>query len=102
MGYKRFYRASKPTPRNIALRYAGPCACCGATIKAGSIAIYYPAGTIAGVAESKIAHLGGMDGNSRVCSENIRLNLTDSVMNDFAGDGLDARYEDDCARMCGF
>jgi hypothetical protein len=27
--------------------------------------------------------------------------IADAWVNDYAGDGLDARYEDDCAARCG-
>lgn len=102
MAYRRFTRNySKPTPRNLTVKYSAPCACCGAIIKAGSIATYYPAGTIASITEGKIAHMGGLEGNSAVCASNIKLRLVDVATNDYAGDGLDARYEDQCRDVCG-
>lgn len=102
MGYYRRNRyQSKPTSRNITVKYDGECICCGATIKAGSIATFYPVGTIAGVTESKIGHIGGIDGTSVACFNHLKANRVDQNLNDYAGDGLDARYEDDCARMCG-
>ena len=100
MAYRRFQRYSKPTVRNIAVKYAGNCACCGARIEVGSIATYYPVGTIASVTEAKIAHVGGLEGNSTTCF-NVLKNKVDAGLNDFAGDGLDSRYEDDCRDKCG-
>jgi len=70
--YRRNYRPSKPTVRNISVKFAAPCACCGVTIKAGDLATYYPVGTIAGVTEGRIAHMGGLEGNSRHCAANLR------------------------------
>ena len=102
MPYRRNYRNySKPVVRNITVRYAGDCVCCGAPIAAGSIATFYPAGTIAGIHEGKISHIGGLEGTGTTCAHNLKLSLTDRGLNDYAGDGMDARYEDDCARICG-
>jgi hypothetical protein len=100
MAYRRYRSYLKPTPRNMAVKFAGSCACCGATIKAGELATYYPAGTIAGISAGRIAHIGGLDGNSAKCSGIIKA-AYDAAANDFAGDGLDSRYEDECARNCG-
>lgn len=94
----RYRRYSKPVPRNITVRYAGKCACCGATIEAGTWATYYPAGTMAGVHVGQIAHTGGLDGNSATCAAKLRADVS---LNDYAGDGLDQRYEDDCRDRCG-
>lgn len=63
---------SKPTVRTITVKYAGPCACCGATINAGEMADYFPVGTIASRTTPAIAHMGGLDGNSARCANNIR------------------------------
>lgn len=71
MAYRRF-RNSKPTVRVITVKYAGKCACCGGTIQPGQLADFYPVGTIAGVRESKIAHLKAMDGNSLACSDELK------------------------------
>jgi hypothetical protein len=49
MRYNRRY--SKPSVRTITVKFDGKCACCAAPIKAGEIADFYPAGTIAGVNE---------------------------------------------------
>lgn len=100
----RFHRPAKPKMRVIVVKYAGQCACCGAPIKAGETAAYYPAGTIAGVTEGRIAHVGGLDGNSARCTAEIRkVNFPEyaaeiarreaeqRAVNDYAGDGLDAR-----------
>jgi len=73
--------------------------CCGGIIEAGRIADYYPIGTIAGVHESRLAHLEAVNGNSRACSEELKRQ--DRGLNSFAGDGLDARYEDQCKDSCG-
>ena len=100
MAYRRNFRQSKPTVRNITVKFAGTCACCGGVIKAGEMASFYPVGTIAGVHESRIAHIGGLDGNSVKCS-GILKGQVDRNVNDYAGDGLDSRYEDDCASRCG-
>jgi hypothetical protein len=51
--------------RTITVKYAGKCACCGATIAAGQLADYYPA-------RRQIAHIGGLDGNSARCTSEIR------------------------------
>ena len=101
MAYRRYRNYSKPTSCNIEVKYAGPCACCGVTINVGELATYYPAGAVAGVwMAARIAHMGGLDGNSGRCALNLREKL-DANTNDYAGDGLDARYEDECAARCG-
>ena len=100
MAFRRYYRASKPKKRTIEVKFAAPCACCGATIKAGQLADYYPAGTIASIHVGRIAHIGGLDGNSRVCFGNLK-NQVDAATNDYAGDGLDARWEDSFRDTCG-
>lgn len=91
--YRKQYR--KPQVRTITVKYAGPCACCGAEIKAGEIADYYPPGTIASVNEGRIAHIGGLDGNSARCSSEIAKRRD----RDFVD--LDRMYEDQCAEICG-
>lgn len=99
----RFHRPyrSKPTPRVITVKYAGKCACCGGTIKAGAMAQYYPVGTIANRTEGAIAHMGGLDGNSQACYLELRKQMNEqAAVNDYAGDGLDARIEDDYADRC--
>lgn len=102
MSYRRFNRYSKPTPRNITAKYAGKCICCGAEIQSGEMVTYYPAGTIAGITEGKIGHIGGLDGNSAKCSNVTRAQMiADKNLNDYAGDGLDQRWEDDCRDRCG-
>lgn len=100
MAYKRYYRPSKPTTRNIEVKYSAPCACCGAIIKAGELATYYPIGTIAGCHEGKISHIGGLDGNSLKCAAHLR-NQLDAATNNYAGDGLDSRWEDSFRDTCG-
>lgn len=100
MAYRKFYRSSKPSIRNIAAKFSSQCICCGGTIRRGDYVTYYPAGSIAGVNEGKVGHLGGLEGNSSVCCNTLK-NRVDTSTNDFAGDGLDARYEDDCRNICG-
>jgi hypothetical protein len=78
------YRSNN-SPRTITVKYAGKCACCGALIKAGEIADYYPA-------KRQIAHRGGLDGNSPRCTAEIRNR-------DFVD--IDRQYEDQCADICG-
>lgn len=102
MSYRRYQRYSKPVPRNITVKYASNCLCCGKRIEPGEWATYYPIGTIRGESQGKLAHLNGVDGNSLKCAEYLREKLTtDASVNDYAGDGLDARYEDDCRERCG-
>lgn len=91
MRYRRY--TSKPQVRTIVVKYAGPCACCGAQIKAGETADYFPVGTIASRTTPAIAHVGGLDGNSARCSAEIR-NQRDPGFVD-----LDRMYEDQCAAM---
>jgi hypothetical protein len=67
-------------------------------IGVGEYATYYPPGTIAGRTVGAIAHTGGLDGNSARCTAVLREQM---AVNDFAGDGLDARYEDQCFRETG-
>lgn len=98
MAYRHFSRRTfRATPKDMTIKRAGPCACCGVTIPAGAWATYFPPGTLASRPQGAIAHVGGLDGNSATCAANIR----DRVLNDFAGEGVDMRYEDDCAAICG-
>lgn len=100
--YRRYNRyPSKPTVRSITVKYAGNCACCGGLIQPGAIADYYPVGTIAGVNKPMIAHLKAMEGNSVACSEVLKKKQQDKSLNNYAGDGLDERYEDSCKDACG-
>ena len=129
MAYRNFHRRARPTPRVITVKYAGKCACCGAEIKAGETATFYPAGTIASITEGKIGHIGGLEGTGARCTAELRkqaglppaprhcnhefrtctrgcgavcaAEVEHRAVNDYAGDGLDERYEDDCARQCG-
>ena len=99
MAYPRkFNRNRRPEPRNISVKYAAKCLCCGGMIQAGDVATYYPPGTIAGRTTYGIAHIGGLDGNSARCTAVLREQM---AVNDYAGDGLDARYEDQCSDVCG-
>ena len=83
--YRR-YAHNKPQPRNITVKYAGVCLCCGAAIPAGSIATYYPAGTLSGNM-SGIAHIGGLEGNSSRCSGEIANRRNDN-MDSYVSEGL--------------
>jgi hypothetical protein len=98
MAYRRNYRAARPQPRSLSVKYAAPCACCGAMIGVGELATYYPPGTIAGRTTGPIAHIGGLDGTSARCTGEIRRAM---AVNAYAGDGLDERYEDQCRDVCG-
>jgi len=98
--YRRRFRSSKPAARAITVKFAGKCICCGGIIAAGSIAEYYPVGTIAGVSEGKLAHINAVNGSSVACAVELR-NKQDSGLNSMAGDGLDERYEDQCRDDCG-
>lgn len=84
------YRTRSTAPRTIVVKYAGPCACCGAPISVGQMADYYPD-------RKQIGHIGALDGNSARCS----AVLADKNANAYAGDGLDARMEDMGAEVCG-
>jgi hypothetical protein len=88
-------RYRKPTVRTISIKYPGQCACCGATIKAGELADYYPIGTIASRTTAAIAHIGGLDGNSARCTANIKAQRDPGFVD------LDRAYEDQCAEICG-
>jgi hypothetical protein len=89
------YRNRKPQVRTITVKYAGTCACCGAEIKAGEIADYYPVGTIASRTTGAIAHMGGLDGNSARCAGEIAKRRDPGFVD------LDRMYEDQCADICG-
>jgi hypothetical protein len=97
----RYRRYSKPQVRTITVKYAGPCACCGATIKAGEIADYYPPGSLrrsTGATSNPtgaIAHVGGLEGNSGRCAENIAKRRDPGFVD------LDRMFEDQCADICG-
>jgi len=87
--YRRNYRQSKPAPRNIAVKYAAPCACCGITIQPGELATYYPAGTFASAPEAKIAHIGALEGNSHRCAGNIGAKRNeDTQLASYIAEGL--------------
>lgn len=95
----RYYRnRSKPTVRTITVKYAGPCACCGATINPGEAADYYPVGTILNQTKPQIAHVGGLDGNSGRCFGNLKKK---HEQRDSGFVDLDRMYEDSCADICG-
>lgn len=107
----RYRRRARPKPRAIVVKYAGPCICCGAEIKAGESATYYPPGTILGITDGKIGHFGGLEGTGERCFIEMKkrdqqtappkLAIADQAANDYAGDGLDERVEDDMKDACG-
>jgi len=112
--YGKYRRASRPQVRVITVKYAGKCVCCGAEIKAGESAEYFPVGTIGSTNTPQIGHVGGLDGTGARCTAEIRKRdypeyhaetvareAARRAVNDYAGDGLDARYEDQCADICG-
>ena len=86
MRYQRRSYQRNDQPRAITVKFSGQCACCGATIKTGELATYYPA-------KRQIAHMGGLDGNSATCTAEIRRR---SELID-----VDRAYEDQCAEICG-
>jgi hypothetical protein len=90
---RRRYR--KPTVRTIVVKYEGQCACCGASIKAGETADFYPIGTIASMTTAAIAHVGGLDGNSARCTAEIRKRQDPGFVD------IDRMYEDQCSDICG-
>ena len=80
MASRRTTRGNEP--RDIIVKYAGACHTCGGTIARGSRARYFPGNP------GRIVHL--------TCAAGV-----DPAVNDYAGDGLDSRYEDSCADICG-
>jgi hypothetical protein len=73
--------------RTIRVKYPGKCACCGALIKAGEIADYYPS-------RRDIAHVGGLDGNSPRCTAELTKQQDPGFVD------LDRMYEDQCSEIC--
>ena len=98
MSYRKYRNTSKPQPRNMALKFAGKCACCGAEIKMGELATYWPRNSLGIGKAAAVSHIGGLDGNSSQCAAQLRQQI---AANSYAGDGLDSRYEDQCAEICG-
>jgi len=86
-------------------------------MQAGEMAEYYPIGTIANRTTAAIAHIGGLDGTGVRCTIEARkrdypeyhaqtvaqetARRERLAVNDYAGDGLDARWEDASADICG-
>lgn len=102
MAYRRSYRAARPTPRTLVVKYSAPCACCGGAIGVGETATYYPPGTIAGRTTGAIAHVGGLEGTGQRCTVELRKRYAaDAAVNAYAGDGLDERWEDAGRDVCG-
>jgi hypothetical protein len=103
MTYRKFHRHAnnrRPESRTIVVKYAGKCAGCGAEIKAGESAVYQPAYGRAGCDDS--ACCGHLGRKASVCRlDAFRELRAQAAVNDYAGDGLDERWEDDCARRCG-
>ena len=69
---------------------------------------------IAGISEGRIAHIGGLEGNSARCTveirkrefpeyhaEVLRREVEQRALNDCAGDGLDMRWENQGRDICG-
>jgi len=70
-------------------------------IKAGELCQYFPANMI-GNREGRIAHYAGAwDEGSKVSLRCYQVRKEQQAVNDFAGDGLDSRWEDQCADICG-
>jgi len=106
-------RRGRPEPRIITVKYAGTCRNCGETIAAGKTAEYFPAGS-AGENPAYIAHTRNTWDEGQLVSDcHMRKRTPEAdaaaakavaeraASNAYAGDGLDARYEDDCAERCG-
>jgi hypothetical protein len=75
--YRKYRTNRRPEARGLIVKYAAACICCGAEIKAGEYATYYPVGTIASQTEGKIGHPGGLEGNSARCTSNIAAGYVD-------------------------
>jgi hypothetical protein len=106
MSYRRSYRSNRrPEPRTLTVKYAAPCACCGARIEVGETATYYPPGAYGENAKGVIVHVAySWDEGQRVsleCFNNQRKAMEQRAVNDHAGDGLDERWEDAGRDVCG-
>jgi hypothetical protein len=102
MTYRRYgYRTARPTPRVITAKFASSCTCCGAAIKTGDMVEYFPVGTIAGRGTAAVAHIGGLDGTSARCTAELRKSFEARAVDDYAGRGLDDRWEDQGRDICG-
>lgn len=88
MGYRRNYHQSKQTVRNITVKYDGKCACCGATIKAGEFATYYPPGTVGNSTTGLIGHLGGLEGNGARCYGELKARQTAAYVSEGLGENI--------------
>lgn len=113
-GRYRYRRQAKAAPRDMMLKYAGRCACCGAELKAGQWATYYPPGTIAGRTDGAVAHVGGLEGTSQACyaemcrtmrdrgeASTLYPNVAAKPEHDPGYVDLDKAYEDACSDICG-
>ncbi len=97
-------RSNYSAPRNMVIKYAGPCRCCGATIPAGAYATYYPS-------MKAIGHIGGLEGNSATCYANMCAEMEAKGLptsrkpipepRDPGFVDLDRMYEDQCSDICG-
>jgi len=76
----------------IRAKFAGKCACCGRRVYRGESVVW----NMVARAVSHVACHGAKFGNVSATVAGV-----DHGANDYAGDGLDSRYEDDCARACG-
>jgi hypothetical protein len=120
---------AKPQPRDIVVKYVGHCAGCGAVIEVGETATYEPRGYLNST-QARLRHPAySWDDGERVsarCHSELRRalefrNMRDGnpysglpiyrdvprdraeqrSVNDYAGDGLDMRWEDQGADICG-
>jgi hypothetical protein len=87
MAYRN-YRKSDNSPRPLIVKFDGKCRCCGAIIRKGEMATYYPD-------KRAIAHIGGLEGTSGTCTANIRERMEAGYAD------VDRAYEDQCADICG-
>jgi hypothetical protein len=74
----------------IRAKFAGKCSSCGGTIARGESCLWDSSART-------ISH----DSESVACSARMKRTAASAADNDFAGDGLDSRYEDQCAEICG-
>ena len=98
-----YRRNPNPEPRVIEVRFTGACVHCGELIARGEQAMYYPAGSRAGNQRARLAHT-----SPTKCQQTLRAKLAaldsqpaDPAANGYAGDGLDARWEDHYRDMTG-
>lgn len=98
MSYRRFHRTGNTRPREMRLRYAGTCHCCGEMLPEGSWALYVPA------SDGRAAYVQHADVRGDMnpaCFARLKREGEQRAVNGYAGDGLDMAYEDQCRDMCG-